>query len=169
MAKGSKAKRGKKGPGFSVERRAAKLEKALAAGLRREAKAASRLEAVQLEVAVLRSALSEVLGSPVRAAAAAGDRVAQVVPAPRPATRVRAPKRAAAPPTPSAPKAASGASAPKAASGASAPKAAAPARARRGAAAPRSSPAPVPQTPTGTASSRSRRAPRAKPADDSDR
>jgi hypothetical protein len=62
MAKGKRARGAKKRVGPSRDRRAERLEKALAAGLKREAKAASRLEAAQLEVAVLRAALAEVLG-----------------------------------------------------------------------------------------------------------
>lgn len=62
MAKGKRAKGRKNAAGPPRDRRAARLEKALTAGLRREAKAASRLEAAQLEVAVLRAALVEVLG-----------------------------------------------------------------------------------------------------------
>ena len=64
MAKGSGGKRSKKSAvdGKEWSQRAARLEKALARSLRREAKAASRLEAAQLEVAVLRVALAEVIG-----------------------------------------------------------------------------------------------------------
>ena len=64
MAKRTDKKRSKKAAGAkgAPGTRAARLEKALAASLKREAKAASRLEAVQLEVAVLRIALAEVVG-----------------------------------------------------------------------------------------------------------
>ena len=64
MATRSGGKRSKKAPSAAggPRRRAARLEKALAAGMKREAKAASRLEAAQLEVAVLRMALAEVVG-----------------------------------------------------------------------------------------------------------
>lgn len=64
MARKRGKKGSKKGPQGAADprQRAARLEKALAAGLKREAKAASRLEAAQLEVAVLRAALAEVVG-----------------------------------------------------------------------------------------------------------
>lgn len=73
MAKRTGKKRAKKSadaegaPGT----RAARLENALAKSLEREAKAASRLEAVQLEVAVLRIALAEVVGEGTRPIAGA--------------------------------------------------------------------------------------------------
>lgn len=64
MAKGSGKKASKKPKGAPTgrDRRAERLERALAAGLKRESKAASCLEAAQLEVAVLRMALAEVVG-----------------------------------------------------------------------------------------------------------
>ncbi len=66
MAKGAgKKARKRKGAARGGDSRAARLERALAAGLKREAKAASRLEAARLEVAVLRIALAEVLGDEV--------------------------------------------------------------------------------------------------------
>lgn len=105
MAKGSGKKGSKKrsratgGP----RQRAARLEKALAAGLKREAKAASRLEASQLEVAVLRMALAEVIGEGP-AVAESATAVAVVVP-PEPkamAARPRAPRTPAAAKSPAA-------------------------------------------------------------------
>lgn len=77
MAKETRTKRKKKAAGLPPGDRAERLEKALAAGLKREAKAASRLEAAQLEVAVLRAALAEVLGeTPVERASVAGTEAA---------------------------------------------------------------------------------------------
>ncbi|HSW43607.1 MAG TPA: hypothetical protein VLM76_13965 [Patescibacteria group bacterium] len=63
MAKGTGKKRSQKAADTAGTRRnrAGRLEKALAASLRREAKAATRLEVAQLEVAVLRVALAEVI------------------------------------------------------------------------------------------------------------
>lgn len=72
------------------DRRAERLQEALAAALEREAKAASRLEARQLEVAVLRAALAEVLAqgaSAPDAAPSAGS---------APTKRTRRPSRPAA-------------------------------------------------------------------------
>jgi len=127
MAKGS-GKKGSKKTSSGVtgpRQRAAKLEKALAAGLKREAKTASRLEATQLEVAVLRMALAEVVGEvPAEPAPAA----AAKAPA-KPATE----KKAATPKRPAGSKPAAAAKAP-------AKPAPAPARARR---AKRSGPAPA--------------------------
>ena len=99
MAKGKRARGGKKRAGPSRDRRAERLEKALAAGLRREAKAASRLEAAQLEVAVLRAALAEVLAEapaeePPAPAEAPPARAANAGPASPEAARTRrAPRR----------------------------------------------------------------------------
>lgn len=107
MAKGSGKKGSKKGsqaPG-GPRQRAARLEKALAASLKREAKAASRLQAAQLEVAVLRMALAEVVGEVPAEAAPAG--VVEVVVRPQPksaAARPRTPKAPAAAKSPAAPK-----------------------------------------------------------------
>jgi len=75
VAKRTDKKRSKKAAAaVPVGERIARLEKALAAGLRREAKAASRLETAQLEVAVLRMALAELVaeasGAPPPAAPA---------------------------------------------------------------------------------------------------
>ena len=98
MAKGTGKKRSKKAadaPGAS-RNRAVRLEKALAAGLKREAKAASRLEAARIEVAVLRMALAEVVGeeSPESAPVAVPEVVSQ--PAPKaPAAPKAAPAKAA--------------------------------------------------------------------------
>jgi hypothetical protein len=80
----------KEAPRPAPGRRAERLQKALAAALEREAKAASRLEARQLEVAVLRAALAEVLAqeAPAPVAAPPAD--------PPPATRRRRPSRPAA-------------------------------------------------------------------------
>lgn len=92
MAKGTRTKRKKKAAGPPPDDRAERLEKALAAGLKREAKAASRLEAAQLEVAVLRAALAEVLGeTPVERAPVAGTEapVPKAVPAKPATTRPR--------------------------------------------------------------------------------
>jgi hypothetical protein len=67
MAKGSGKKSSKRSraakaaAAITARERVARLEKALAAGLRREAKAASQLERAQLEVAVLRMALAELI------------------------------------------------------------------------------------------------------------
>jgi hypothetical protein len=108
MAKETRTKRKRKAAGPPPDRRAERLEKALAAGLKREAKAASRLEAAQLEVAVLRAALAEVLGeTPVERAPVAGTkavaapvrrprRTAPVKPAPATTRTRRAPRPAPA-------------------------------------------------------------------------
>jgi hypothetical protein len=72
------------------DRRAERLQQALAAALEREAKAASRLEARQLEVAVLRAALAEVLAHEAPAPVAAPPA------GPPPAKRTRRPSRPAA-------------------------------------------------------------------------
>jgi len=88
------AKRGKKPSkqrartAITVRERVERLEKALGAGLKREAKAASRLEAAQIEVAVLRMALAEVIGEANEAPPAVV--VAEVPEPPAPAAQVRA-------------------------------------------------------------------------------
>lgn len=93
MAKGSGKKGSKKTSSGAAgpRKRAAKLEKALAAGLKREAKTASRLEATRLEVAVLRMALAEVVGEvPAEPAPAAAAKVpAKPAPAAARARRTR--------------------------------------------------------------------------------
>jgi len=106
MAKGSGKKGSNKASRATVgpRQRAARLEKALAGGLKREAKAASRLQAAQLEVAVLRMALAEVVGE-VRVEAGPAAVVEAVVP-PGPkkaAARPRAPRAPAAAAAPKAP------------------------------------------------------------------
>ncbi len=93
MAKGSGRKRSKKPAGAAIasRERARRLEKALAAGLRREAKAASRLEAAQIEVAVLRTALAEVVGEVTAQAAPAAVTEVEAAPAPARSRAARAP------------------------------------------------------------------------------
>ena len=107
MGKRSGGKRSKKAAGAAITSRdrATRLEKALAAGLRREAKAASRLEAAQIEVAVLRMALAEVVGEAGGAQPLVVAEVAEppaqptTTTEPKPAARPRAPRaRAAAKP-----------------------------------------------------------------------
>jgi hypothetical protein len=86
---------------------AARLEKALAASLKREAKAASRLEAVQLEVAVLRAALAEVAGEGSVVPTPDALSPVEAPPSPKPAAvRPRAAKKPAATKTPPATRAA---------------------------------------------------------------
>ena len=109
MAKRSGGKRSTKAAAaITVRERVERLEKALAAGLKREAKAASRLETAQLEVAVLRIALAELVGEandapPTAVAADVVELLAQPVtpPTPKPAARPRAsrPRAAAKPAT----------------------------------------------------------------------
>jgi len=148
MAKGTGRKRSKKAAAATgaSPSRAVRLEKALAASLRREAKAASRLEAAQIEVAVLRVALAEVVGE--GAAVPAPEAIAVVVTpsAPKPAAarprgarvaataKTRPPKAPTARTTP-APKATAGSRGAVAKPAAPKPvaKRAAPARARRSA------------------------------------
>ena len=99
MAKRTDKKRSKKAAGAKDAQgtRAARLEKALAASLKREAKAASRLEAVQLEVAVLRMALAEVVGERATVPLAVPIPGMEEPLAPKPAApRPRAPRVAAA-------------------------------------------------------------------------
>lgn len=110
MAKGTGKKRSQKAADAAGKRRtrAGRLEKALAASLRREAKAAARLEAAQLEVAVLRVALTEVIreGTAVPAPAAGPEAAPEVEtpPTPKPAAaRPRAARTAIASKTPAAP------------------------------------------------------------------
>jgi outer membrane protein TolC len=93
MARRRGKKGSKKGPRAAAEprQRAARLEKALAAGLKREAKAASRLEAAQLEVAVLRAALAEVVGEEPAEFAPAPVSEAEAAPKPKPAPATKAP------------------------------------------------------------------------------
>ncbi len=98
MAKGSGPKARKKdkraGPGRG--RGAERLEQALAAALRREAKAASRLEAAQLEVAVLRIALSEVVAKEPAEIVRVAEHAAGPTP-PAPAASPARPRRARPP------------------------------------------------------------------------
>lgn len=106
MARRSGGKRSKNAAGaaITVGERVVRLEKALAAALKREAKAASRLEAVRVEVAVLRLALAEVVGEVTAAPSTAAIEVAEP---PKSAAPVK-PKAAAAKaaPTAAAPRAA---------------------------------------------------------------
>jgi hypothetical protein len=152
MSKGSGKKLSKKSKGAigGRDRRAGRLEKALAAGLKREAKVASRLEAAQLEVAVLRMALAEVVGE-VFAEPAPGA-VAEVEPAsaPKAAAAAKAARAARVPRASKAP------AAPKAPRAAKAPASAKPAARPRAA-----KPAPDQKPPT----TRPRRTPRNAPAD----
>jgi hypothetical protein len=98
MSKGSSKKGSKKPAEPSLADRAQRLEKALAAGLKREAKAASRLETAQLEVAVLRIALAELVGEATDAPSVLVVEVAGP-PAPKPpAAKPAAAKPAAAKP-----------------------------------------------------------------------
>jgi hypothetical protein len=102
VAKRTDKKRSKKAAAaVPVGERIARLEKALAAGLRREAKAASRLETAQLEVAVLRMALAELVAEaggappPVVVAGATESQAQPVEPtALKPVARPRAPRAA---------------------------------------------------------------------------
>jgi hypothetical protein len=141
------------------DRRAGRLEEALAAGLKREAKVASRLEAAQLEVAVLRMALAEVVGE-VFGEPEPGA-VAEVEPAPAP--KAAAVKAARAPKAPRAAKPAATKPAPVAKVPApKAPRAAKTPATAKPAARPRAAkPAPAPKPPT----TRPRRTPRNGPAD----
>jgi hypothetical protein len=100
VAKRTDKKRSRKaGAAVPVGERIERLEKALAAGLRREAKAASRLETAQLEVAVLRMALAELVAEangapPAVVVAEVTESQAQPVTstAPEPVARPRAPR-----------------------------------------------------------------------------
>jgi hypothetical protein len=142
------------------DRRAGRLEEALAAGLKREAKVASRLEAAQLEVAVLRMALAEVVGEVlVEAAPGAGAEV-EAEPTLKAAAAVKAARAPKAPrvakPASAKPAPAAKAPAPKAPRAAKTPATAKPAARPRAA-----KPAPAPKPPT----TRPRRTPRNGPAD----
>jgi outer membrane protein TolC len=98
MARRPGKKGSKKGPRAAAEslQRAARLGKALAAGLKREAKAASRLQAAQLEVAVLRAALAEVVGEEPAELAPAPVAEVEAVPSRSPHLPRRRPPRARA-------------------------------------------------------------------------
>ncbi len=106
MAKRTDKKRAKRAAtAVTMGERIERLEKALAAGLRREAKAASRLETAQLEVAVLRMALAELVAEasgappPVVATEVTESGVQPVKPtAPKPVARPRASRAAAVAP-----------------------------------------------------------------------
>ncbi len=162
MSKGSGRKLSKKSKDAAGgrDRRAGRLEKALAAGLKREAKVASRLEAAQLEVAVLRMALAEVVGEIFGETAPGGGAEVEPAPAPEVATAgkaARAPKAPpAAKPAATMPAAATRAPAPKAPRAAKTPATAKPAAGPRAA-----KPAPAPKPPT----TRPRRTPRNAPAE----
>lgn len=157
----SKKAGGKKGNGTkgrktapAPDRRATKLQADLDKALRREAKAASRLEAAQAEVIALRAALARIVGPPAPPAP-----IAEELPTPA-AKEPSAPvARRAARPARSTPAEKPGVPAPKAAAAKPAPtrKPAAPRRAASAAPAPPASPA---ESSTGSPAPRPRRVPR---------
>ena len=91
MAKGSGKKAGKRSGSAKAaeDRTIARIEKALEAALKREAKAASRLEAARAEAATLRALLAGALASPAEPPAVAAGPAAKapVAKASRPASR----------------------------------------------------------------------------------
>jgi hypothetical protein len=126
MSKGSSKKGSKKPAEPSLADRAQRLEKALAAGLKREAKAASRLETAQLEVAVLRIALAELVGEATDAPSVLVVEVAGP-PAPKPPAAKPAAAKPAVKPAAAKPAAKPAAAKPAAAKPAAKPAAAKPA------------------------------------------